>query len=131
GFFLDYQDVPPQGDCLQSRYIGSTNYNDYLTGTRGNASCLFSTQTLSNQTTGVRGRSLVGSYQTTRHSWEAKTDGTYFLTNTLGGDHSLKFGLGWRRNPIQSFTHYSAGAAAVVQCVGLRFPRVPRRLVRT
>ena len=23
GFFLDYQDVPPQGDCLQSRYLGS------------------------------------------------------------------------------------------------------------
>src|SRR5262245_55464358 len=118
GFFLDYQDVPPQGDCLQSRYLGNTDYNDYLTGSRANASCLFSTQTLSNQTTGIRSRSLVGSYQTNRHSWEAKTDGTYFLTNTLGGDHSLKFGLGWRRNPIQSFTHYSAGAAASVQCVG-------------
>src|SRR5262245_21358619 len=118
GFFLDYQDVPPQGDCLQSRYLGNTDYNDYLTGSRANASRLFSTQTLSNQTTGIRSRSLVGSYQTNRHSWEAKTDGTYFLTNTLGGDHSLKFGLGWRRNPIQSFTHYSAGAAASVQCVG-------------
>ena len=47
-----------------------------------------------------------------RHSWEAKTDGTYFLTNTLGGDHSLKFGLGWRRNPIQTFSHYSGGARA-------------------
>ena len=35
-----------------------------------------------------------------RHSWEAKTDGTYFLSNVLGGDHSLKFGVGWRRNPI-------------------------------
>ena len=25
GFFLDYQDVPPQGDCLQSRYLGPTS----------------------------------------------------------------------------------------------------------
>ena len=23
GFFLDYQDVPPQGSCAQSRYTGS------------------------------------------------------------------------------------------------------------
>ena len=23
GFFLDYQDVPPQGGCAQSRYTGS------------------------------------------------------------------------------------------------------------
>jgi len=27
GFFLDYQDVPPQGDCDQSRYIGNTDYS--------------------------------------------------------------------------------------------------------
>ena len=25
GFFLDYQDVPPQGSCLQSRYTGSSD----------------------------------------------------------------------------------------------------------
>ena len=53
-----------------------------------------------------------------RQSWEAKTDGTYFLTNMLGGDHSLKFGVGWRKNPIQSFSHYSGGARAHQQCVG-------------
>ena len=42
----------------------------------------------------------------------SQDDGTYFLTNKFGGDHSLKFGLGWRRNPIQSFSHYSGGARA-------------------
>jgi hypothetical protein len=118
GFFLDYQDVPPQDDCLQSRYIGNTNYDDYLTGSRSNPDCLFNTQALSNRTTGFSSRSLLSTYQTERHSWEAKTDGTYFLTNQLGGDHSLKFGVGWRRNPILTFSHYSGGARASLQCVG-------------
>jgi hypothetical protein len=112
GFFLDYQDVPPQGDCLQSRYTGSDKSYPQAAG------CLFNVQTLSNRTTGVLSRSKSVAYQTTRHSWEAKTDGTYFLTHVLGGDHSLKFGLGWRRNPIQSFSHYSGGARGQVQCVG-------------
>ena len=113
GFFLDYQDVPPQGSCAQSRYTGS----DEIYAGRGN-DCLWNIQSLTNRTTTVSSRSLTGTYQTTRHSWEAKTDGTYFLTHTLGGDHSLKFGLGWRRNPIQTFSHYSGGARPSVQCVG-------------
>src|SRR5687768_96737 len=36
----------------------------------------------------------------------------------LGGDHSLKFGVGWRKAPIMSFSHYSAGVRAHVQCAG-------------
>jgi hypothetical protein len=113
GFFLDYQDVPPQGSCDQSRYTGS----DQLYTGRADT-CLWNIQALTNRTTSVLGRSRTNMYQTTRHGWEAKTDGTYFLTHTLGGDHSLKFGLGWRRNPIQTFSHYSGGARATVQCVG-------------
>jgi hypothetical protein len=113
GFFLDYQDVPPQGGCLQSRYTGSDQIYDGR-----DANCLWNIQSLTNRTTGVSSRSLQSTYQTTRHSWEAKTDGTYFLTNKFGGDHSLKFGLGWRRNPIQTFSHYSGGARPSVQCVG-------------
>jgi hypothetical protein len=57
-------------------------------------------------------------YQTVRHSTELKTDGTYFLTNVVGGDHSLKFGLGYRLNPILSFSHYAGGAHAWYQCAG-------------
>jgi hypothetical protein len=53
-----------------------------------------------------------------RKTWELKTDSTYFLTNKLGGDHSLKFGAGWRRAPILTFQHYSGGARAWVQCAG-------------
>ena len=122
GFFLDYQDVPPQGKCVQSKYTGSTT-----AFVNTDPSCLFNIQPLYNRTTGFVSRSLgsattaggsAGSYDTVRPSWEAKTDGTYFLTNTLGGDHSLKFGVGWRKNPIQTYTHYSGGARPIVQCVG-------------
>jgi hypothetical protein len=113
GFFLDYQDVPPQGSCAQTRYNGSDQYSAYA-----RAGCLFEVQSLSNRTTSLASRSLGNSYQTNRPSHELKTDGTYFLTHTLGGDHSLKFGLGWRKNPILSFTHFSGNARAYIQCVG-------------
>jgi len=114
GFYLDYQDVPPQGSCAQTTYNGSANASDYAR----DPSCLWMTQARTNRTSGFQDRSAVSSYDTTRHSWEAKTDGTYFLTNALGGDHSLKFGVGWRRNPIQTFSHYSGGARATMECVG-------------
>jgi carboxypeptidase family protein len=116
GFFLDYQD---RTSCGDSRYIDrSTNPADYITGARSDANCLWNTQSLNNRTTGVSSRSLTSSYQTVRHTWEIKSDATYFLTNQLGGDHSLKFGLGWRKAPIMSFSHYSGGARAQVECAG-------------
>ena len=31
---------------------------------------------------------------------------------------ALKFGLGWRKAPILTFSHYSGGARANIQCVG-------------
>ncbi len=114
GFFLDYQDVPPQGDCAQSRYTGSPNASDYSRP----ANCQWNVTPLVNQTTGLLSRAAAGTYQTVRKSWEAKTDGTYFVTNKFGGDHSLKFGVGWRKNPISTFSHYSGGSRATVQCVG-------------
>ncbi|MDQ3068372.1 MAG: carboxypeptidase regulatory-like domain-containing protein [Acidobacteriota bacterium] len=111
GFFLDYQDYDTCGD---SRYNGSDSNADY---TR-DPSCLWNQQQLSLRTTGYRSRSILASYQTTRPSHELKTDGTYFLSGKLGGDHSLKFGVGYRKNPIQSFSHYSGGARATLQCNG-------------
>jgi hypothetical protein len=111
GFFLDYQDYET---CGASRYIGSASSADYAR----DADCLWNQQQLSNRTTGFRERSDIASYQTYRPSTELKTDGTYFLTNVLGGDHSLKFGLGYRNNPILSFSHYSGGARAHYQCAG-------------
>jgi Carboxypeptidase regulatory-like domain len=119
GFFLDYQGSVSEGKCGGvTRYTGITNYNDYLTGDRADPNCLFSQQGLTNRTTGFTSRTLGSTYQTVRHTWEAKSDGTYFLTNMLGGDHSLKFGVGWRRAPILSFSHYSGGVRAQQQCVG-------------
>jgi hypothetical protein len=53
-----------------------------------------------------------------RPSLDLKTDATYFMTNFLGGDHSLKFGVGYRQNPILTYTHTSGGGRATVQCVG-------------
>jgi hypothetical protein len=117
GFYLDYQDVPPQGDCAQSKYVPfETNPNNYPQ--TQNPNCLWNIQSLSNRTTGISSGSLAANYETQRHSWEAKSDGTYFLSNVLGGDHSLKFGVGWRRNPILTFTHYSGGARVTKQCSG-------------
>jgi hypothetical protein len=119
GFFLDYQDVPPQGDCLQSRYLGTDTAASYQTGGRElSGNCQWNIQSLTNRTTGFNSRAKTSTYQTVRKSWEVKTDGTYLLSGVLGGDHSLKFGMGWRKNPIMSFSHYSGGARAHQQCVG-------------
>ena len=56
GFFLDYQDVPPQGSCAQTRYNGAIAPSGYNT----NADCLWNVQSLANSTTGVVSRSLGG-----------------------------------------------------------------------
>ena len=111
GFFLDYQDVPPQGSCAaEPLHRQHRRTSDYA---RNGPNCLVEHPVAAaTARRASRSRSLLGTYQTVRQSWEAKTDGTYFLTNTLGGDHSLKFGVGWRRNPILTFSHYSGGARA-------------------
>ena len=70
------------------------------------------------RTTGFRSRSLLASIQRLRPTHELKTDGTYFVSNTLGGDHSLKFGVGYRRAPTMTFSHYAGGARAILQCNG-------------
>jgi len=115
GFYLDYQDVPPNGSCAQSKYVDGATSNDAYSR---DANCLWNTQARSNRTTGILDRAPTSMYQTERPGTEIKTDGTYFLTNTLGGDHSLKFGLGYRNNPIVTWSHYSGGARATMQCVG-------------
>src|SRR5687767_10407899 len=114
GFFLDYQDS--LGDCGKSRYTGSIDASSYSQSAK--PTCMFNIQRQQIVTTGNLSRSLAASYQTVRPSTELKTDGTYFLSNVLGGDHSLKFGVGYRKNPITSFSHESGGGRAVVQCVG-------------
>jgi hypothetical protein len=115
-FFLDYQDHQSCGD---SEYLTrETDPAKYASGPRAGAGCLWNSQALTNRTTSVQSRSLLNSFQSIRPTWDVKTDGTYFVTHTLGGDHSLKFGLGYRRAPIMTFSHYSGGGRATVQCVG-------------
>ncbi len=113
GFFLDYQDT--QGDCGGTRYTGSKDRSSYPQATK--PQCMFNIQQQQIRTTGNLSRSLFSNYQTIRPSFDLKTDATLFLTNVLGGDHSFKFGAGYRKNPITSFTHPSGGGRAVVQCV--------------
>jgi len=113
GFFLDYQDFQK---CGSSRYTGSNQISSYPQA--ADPTCMFNIQPLTIRTSGNLSRSIGASYQTVRPSTDIKTDGTYFLTNVLGGDHSLKFGAGYRKNPITSFSHESGGGRAQVQCVG-------------
>jgi len=114
GFFLDYQDS--QTDCGNTRYTGKIDMASYPQAAK--PTCMFNIQPQTIQTTGNLSRSLGGTYQTIRPSLDVKTDGTYFLSNILGGDHSLKFGVGYRKNPITTFSHVSGGGRATVQCVG-------------
>ena len=112
GFYLDYEDVPPQGSCDRTDYTGS---DQPYTRPEG---CLFNIQPLVNRTTGITGRSATVAESIYRPTVEAKSDGTYFLTHVLGGDHSLKFGLGYRNSGQQTFSHYAGGIRATVQCIG-------------
>jgi hypothetical protein len=114
GFSLDYQDFKT---CGQSDYLGGTSPADYMTGPRASADCLWNVQPLLIRTTGYQSRSKTSTYQTERKTHELKTDGTLFLSNFLGGDHSLKFGVGYRKAPILSFSHYSGGGRAQLQCM--------------
>ena len=116
GFFLDYQDYNSCGGS--TRYLGSTDIADYQAVAGRNANCMFNIQPQTIATTGRQSRSLGTTYQTIRPSLDLKTDATYFMTNLLGGDHSLKFGVGYRQNPILSWGNASGGGRATVQCVG-------------
>ena len=111
GWTNDFQDYDT---CGETRYNGS----DTNAGYARDANCLWNTQQLSLRTTGFRSRSLAAGIQRLRPTHELKTDATYFASNKLGGDHSLKFGVGYRRAPTTTFSHYSGGARADLQCNG-------------
>ncbi len=110
GFFLDSHDYTTCGSSSYARDLAGDDPT--------NAACEWNVQQLRNSTTGFTSRSVTDSYQTARPSWEVKTDDNYFLPHVLGGDHALKFGVGWRKNPVLTFSHYEGGAEDSVQCVG-------------
>ena len=112
GFFLDFEDAKPLGNCQISTYLNTKDPYPQA------ADCLFNTQSRYNRTTSLVDRSAYYSQDIKRPTWEVKTDGTYVLTNKFGGDHSLKFGVGWRKAPVLTFVHYAGGAEADIQCAG-------------
>ena len=117
GFFLDYQDCDTCGDSRISRARPTPR----TTPAGPRAIGRLPVEHPGAATTArpaSRADRCSARIRPTRPTWDAKTDGTYFLTHMLGGDHSLKFGLGYRKAPIVSFSHYSGGAQARVQCVG-------------
>ncbi|MGE3342457.1 MAG: carboxypeptidase regulatory-like domain-containing protein [Vicinamibacterales bacterium] len=116
GFYLDYQDSIAPEICGLTKYTGGQQLSDYPQA--ANPDCLFNIQPQTIRTTGNQSRSLGSSYQTIRPSHEIKSDGTFFVTGVLGGDHSFKFGAGFRKNPILSYSHISGGGRATVQCRG-------------
>ena len=111
GWSNDFQDYDT---CGKIRYNGSDSSADYARDTN----CLWNQQQLRcGRPASAAARSLA-SIQRLRPTHELKTDGTYFASNKLGGDHSLKFGVGYRRAPTMTFSHYSGGARAYLQCNG-------------
>ena len=111
GWTTDFQDYET---CGENRYNGADNNAAYARP----ADCLWTQQQLSLRTTGFQSRALLASTQRLRPTHELKSDGTYFTSNKLGGDHSLKFGVGYRRAPSTTFSHYAGGARAWLQCNG-------------
>jgi len=51
-----------------------------------------------------------GNYDTHRPQDDIRADANYFVSNFLGGDHSMKFGFAYRRSPVESLTTYGGGA---------------------
>jgi hypothetical protein len=109
GFIDDFHDFTRCGSSTFARDAAGNDPTD--------PTCQWNIQELLNATTGVWSRSSeAGSLQSQRDSWEAKSDATYFRANLFGGDHALKFGVGWRRAPTLTYSHQGGDAAAIVQC---------------
>jgi hypothetical protein len=85
---------------------------------------LASVQVLNNETTGTfRSGTLSDNH---RPTYEARLDGSYFLTNVLGGDHSTKFGLRYRLTPVKAISKTGGGATARIRNNGINEVNVTR-----
>jgi hypothetical protein len=75
------------------------------------ADCLFNTQRFVDRDTGVTGRSASASFFE-RPETQIKTDANYFMSGMLGGDHAMRFGVAWRQNLSNSYSHNGGFADA-------------------
>src|SRR5262249_47345950 len=80
--------------------------------------CQFNIQSLTLRSPSFQSRGPTNANYSERPTWEVKTDGSYFLKRVLGGDHALKFGVGWREARTLSYNHYGGGVDVTVECVG-------------
>lgn len=114
-FFLDSHDYTQCGSSSYARDQAGADPTDPL--------CQWNVQALTNRTTGITTRAPgSGSYQTSRPAWELRTDDHDLVSHVLGGDHAFRFGAGWRKDPVLSYSHQGGGAAAMVQCLGNVLP---------
>jgi hypothetical protein len=104
-FNLDFQDF----DAGCTFAIGG--------GFPSNDGCLFNTQLFVNRDTGVTGRSASASFFA-RPEIQIKSDGNYFKSSFLGGDHAIRFGVAWRENKSDSYGHTGGFATARYRTVG-------------
>lgn len=110
GLFSDFNDYTRCGATSYARDLAGNDPTD--------PTCLWNVQPLVNETTGITSRSpYFNPSESIQRSLELKTDGSYFVPHVLGGDHTFKFGVGWRSYPILSYSHQGGGAVAEVQCV--------------
>jgi hypothetical protein len=58
-----------------------------------------------------------GNYDTHRPQDDIRADANYFLSNFLGGDHSMKFGFAYRRSPVESLTTFGGGANTRIRSI--------------
>ncbi|MGB2714008.1 MAG: TonB-dependent receptor [Vicinamibacterales bacterium] len=101
-FNLDFQDYDK--DCAYS--VGGAFPS--------NADCLFNIQRFVDRDEGVTGRSASANFFE-RPEAQVKTDGNYFISGVLGGDHAVKFGVAWRENQSNSYSHTGGFADARYQ----------------
>ncbi|MGQ0735516.1 MAG: hypothetical protein ACT4QD_17910 [Acidobacteriota bacterium] len=85
---------------------------------------LATVQVLNHETTGTsRSGTLSDNH---RPTYEARVDGSYFLTSFLGGDHSTKFGLRYRRTPVKTISKTGGGATARLRNNGVNEVNITR-----
>ena len=90
----------------QASYLDGGFVLDFTAPELADVQAAFDTGTLLNYRSNFRN----GPFE--RPQTQVNTDANWFLSNRLGGDHSLKFGAKWRRTPSYAQQHWGGFAQA-------------------